>query len=173
MSEIIVFKDANGSQKYPMTVMSAVSGLSAELAKITSFDVIYPIGSIYLTVATTTTGSVSPAQFFGGTWERLPDGYALWTASSGAGNTISAGLPNITGGVYISRPQNGYIEGTTNGSAITGTTWRSYTFGTNGAYNQGGYSGFNFNASSSNSIYGNSTTVQPPAYKIYAWKRVS
>ena len=27
-------------------------------------------------------------------------------------------------------------------------------------------------ASYSNSIYGNSTTVQPPAYKLYVWKRV-
>lgn len=30
-----------------------------------------------------------------------------------------------------------------------------------------------FDASYSNSIYGNSTTVQPPAYYVYMWRRAS
>ena len=52
----------------------------------------FPVGSLYLNI-----NSTSPASLFGGTWERLPAGYALWTATSGAGGTIAAGLPNITG----------------------------------------------------------------------------
>ena len=28
-------------------------------------------------------------------------------------------------------------------------------------------------ASKSNNIYGNSSTVQPPAYKVHFWKRIS
>ena len=31
----------------------------------------------------------------------------------------------------------------------------------------------NFDASRSSSIYGNSTTVQPPAYVVYMWKRTA
>ena len=35
------------------------------------------------------------------------------------------------------------------------------------------YGNMSFEASGSNSIYGNATTVQPPAYFVYIWKRVS
>ncbi len=165
-------------------IMNDVNGLANQFEQKPWLLDLYPVGTIYLTL----NDKGSPASMFGGTWERLPSGYALWTtdqtitneavvqpnaSNANSSRMLYSGLPDITGGVYISRPQNGYIEGTTNGSAITGTTWRSYTFGTNGAYNQGGYSGFNFNASSSNSIYGKSTTVQPPAYKVYAYKRIN
>ena len=30
-----------------------------------------------------------------------------------------------------------------------------------------------FDASNCNTIYGNSTTVQPPAIRVYGWRRVS
>mgnify|MGYP006956018656 FL=1 len=33
--------------------------------------------------------------------------------------------------------------------------------------------GIAFDASRSSSIYGNSTTVQPPAIRIYCWKRIA
>lgn len=46
----------------------------------------YPIGSIYLTVETTTTGIISPASFLGGTWEQIKDRFLL-----GAGDTYAAG----------------------------------------------------------------------------------
>lgn len=48
-------------------------------------DLIYPIGSIYMT-----TSMVSPAVLFGGTWERIKDRFIL-----GAGDTYSNGT---TGG---------------------------------------------------------------------------
>lgn len=84
---------------------------------------------------------------------------------------ISAGLPNITGNILVckyadntpmlrdegtgafSRPDN--TAGVTHG---WGTEWRSNVTTTP--------SNFTFNASKSNSIYGNSTTVQPPAYTV-------
>ena len=46
-----------------------------------SADLIYPVGSIYLTMADT-----SPADLFGGTWKKLSGGY-LYANSSNAGNT--------------------------------------------------------------------------------------
>ena len=141
----------------------------------------YPIGSIYLTVSTSATGSSSPAQWLGGTWERLPENLALWTASSGAGQTIGAGLPNIkasleksydfggtynvatqyagTGAISTYRDIQGF--GTTNNSDITFEIYRGFTFNANnGATVQGIYRD-------------DCTTVQPPAYKVYAWRRTA
>lgn len=45
------------------------------------FDMIYPVGSIYISV-----NSVNPSVLFGGTWEQIQDSFLL-----GAGSTYSAG----------------------------------------------------------------------------------
>lgn len=57
----------------------------------------HPVGSIYLTIK-----DENPSTKFGGTWEKLPSSVCLQTAdtSHGAGTTIDAGLPNITGSFY-------------------------------------------------------------------------
>ena len=54
----------------------------------------HPVGSIYLTIK-----DENPSTKFGGTWEKLPASVCLQTADTthGAGTTIAAGLPNITG----------------------------------------------------------------------------
>lgn len=131
---------------------------------------LHPVGSIYLSIE-----NVSPASFFGGTWEKLPDGYALWTATSGAGNTISAGLPNIKGSFKVVSAGvvsfqldsgSGAFYGTNN---VTPNRVSQISQATNSLPNV-----FNFNAHNSNNIYDDSvTTVQPPAYKVFAWKRIS
>lgn len=126
---------------------------------------VYPVGSIYLSV-----NSTSPASFIGGTWEKLPEGYALWTATSGGGNTIDAGLPNITGSAGV--------WGDTQCSSGSGAmafnlgSW-SYDLRQGSDANLRPASSISFNASNANSIYGKSSTVQPPAYNIYAWKRTN
>lgn len=53
-----------------------------ETLKSTLLKEIYPIGSIYMSV-----NSTSPANLFGGTWERLEDRFLI-----GASNTLSAGV---------------------------------------------------------------------------------
>lgn len=131
---------------------------------------IYPIGSIYMSV-----NNVSPASFLGGAWEMLPGGYALWTATSGAGQTISAGLPNITGNISRTTAQpisNGTIgnEYSVNGAlyGVNGDT-ESYYQTLTGDFQR--WKEIRFDASRSNNIYGASDTVQPPAYKVYVWTR--
>lgn len=130
------------------------------LTKSSLLELAYPVGSIYMSI-----NNVSPASFLGGTWEQLPAGYALWTASSGAGGTIPAGLPNITGEVFINSVGNG--DSGWNGALRTNETGGG-AGGT--SYNRGQ---LYFDANKSNSIYGSSTTVQPPAYKVYVWKRTA
>lgn len=120
---------------------------------------IYPVGSIYISITNT-----SPASFLGGSWSQLSAGYALWTASSGAGDTISAGLPNITGtfcSVSDAIGDTGSFKYTSSSGFANGQ-WVNQTD-----------RHYSFDASKSSSIYGNSSTVQPPAYKVYAWKRTA
>ena len=134
--------------------LTVVGNISA--ANMLTINKIYPVGSVYMSVNNT-----SPASFIGGTWEQLPAGYALWTATSGAGETISAGLPNITGSFGGNQDQG-----------PSGAFYASST----GVKNSGSSKYGNIvqlNASRSSGIYGASSTVQPPAYKIYAWKRTA
>lgn len=132
------------------------------------FDKAYQEGVIYLSVNKTP----SPAALFGGSWEELPEGYALWTTLTGVGgDTIAPGLPNIIGTAQEVIFRKGTIayNGVFSSSSDLGTYWDS----NKGDSYQGRRVKVDFNASSSNSIYGTSDTVQPPAIKIYAWKRVS
>lgn len=115
----------------------------------------------------------SPASFIGGTWERIED-CTIWGASDThpAGTKLGAGLPNIAAQVndmlfsssdpYITsdvfKPLfNGFINGYVSES------------GSSGVYR----SNVQLKASLGDPIYGNSTTVQPPAYCMYIWRRVA
>lgn len=71
-------------------------------------DIIYPIGSIYMSV-----NDISPQILFGGTWERLEDKFLL-----GAGNTYTA---NDTGGNATHTHSIGHTHGVP-GVAHTHTT---------------------------------------------------
>lgn len=122
----------------------------------------YPVGAIYIS-----TSSTSPASLFGGTWESIASERVLMgvSRSHGAGSTVSAGLPNITG------------------ETTAMATWRFVTpsgaFAT--ASSQPGPDGYannlglnvNFYASRCSSVYGNSSTVQPAAYYVYMWRRTA
>lgn len=133
-------------------------------------DKTYPEGAIYLSVNKTP----SPAALFGGSWQVLNGGRALWITdhndSEGADLSIEAGLPNITGTAQEVIFRKGTIayNGVFSSSSDFGTYWDS----NKGDSYQGRRVKVDFNASKSNSIYGASDTVQPPAYKVYAWKRV-
>lgn len=129
----------------------------------------YPVGSIYMS-----TSSTSPASLFGGTWESIASERVLMGVSSshGAGSTVSAGLPNISG--TFSDLAGGSISF---GGAFSQGTPSSITMN----YHQNSDSAWRwnyirdgtFNASRSSSIYGNSGTVQPAAYYVYMWRRTA
>lgn len=119
----------------------------------------------------------SPASFIGGTWERIED-CTIWGASDTypAGTTVEAGVPNIKG-TAIFRPYNsqyktGVLWGSTGAfSYKQDNTESSESIAVSdfATHNQTFY----FDASASNSIYGASNTVQPPAYCTYIWRRVA
>ena len=124
----------------------------------------YPVGSIYMS-----TSSTSPASIFGGSWQSIASERVLMGVSSshGAGSTVSAGLPNITGVL-----KDLVVSGHFNES--TGAFKRSHASGFSQQTSSSDWMTWadaQFYASDSNSIYGNASTVQPAAYYVYMWRR--
>lgn len=124
----------------------------------------YPVGAIYMS-----TDSTSPASIFGGSWQSIASERVLMGVSSshGAGSTVSAGLPNITGVL-----KDLVVSGHFNES--TGAFKRSYASGFSQKTSNSDWMTWadaQFYASDSNSIYGNASTVQPAAYYVYMWRR--
>jgi len=126
----------------------------------------FPVGAVYLSVKNT-----SPASFIGGTWELLETNKALWTSNTTAGDTIDASIPNIKGtlGTLTFR-----AEWTSSGAFSIDNTGSAYGHN-NGSNNH--RSAVTFNASNGATVSGiykdNATTVQPPAIRVFAWKRVA
>lgn len=135
----------------------------------------HPVGSLYISENAT-----SPAELYGGTWERMED-CTIWGASDThpAGTKLEAGLPNIKG-EFVAALRDGFTRLTKsriigafyeNGSTKEDTNYNSASDGSYGI--PSGIAPFGFDASRSNSIYGASDTVQPPAYCMYIWRRVA
>lgn len=125
----------------------------------------YPVGVIYIS-----TSSTSPASLFGGTWESIASERVLMGVSSshGAGSTVSAGLPNISGAVLDTWHGGGPSGSGALSVAVNGRS--AVCNGDDGTFTWGN---FYFNAASYNSIYGNASTVQPAAYYVYMWRRTA
>lgn len=140
-------------------------------------DRFYPIGSIYLTV-----NSANPSTVIGGTWTQIAQGRTIFGAGTlnsityTAGTTVNAGLPNISGKVVraysdFNKGNNNYSQYVSNPfyyneSEAYGTSW-NVTDGTQDAIRN-----IYMDLSRSNSIFGNSTTVQPNAFVCYIWQRI-
>lgn len=124
---------------------------------------LYPLGSIYIG----TQNSCPLATLIAGSqWEIVSNGRALWGGNGrNANTTIEAGLPNITGTFKD------------NGHAVALAATGAFTGAKDGTGSNSGYAGdggtYTFNASRSSSIYGKSSTVQPPAYIVNVWKRTA
>lgn len=138
-------------------------------------NAIYPVGSIYMSVNAT-----NPSQLFGGTWQKIATGRVLMGASSDSqlGTTIDSGLPNVTGRV-IPRWSDASGQGIIIADEGQGALYTSFS-GTGNWFshpdvNDSGSRNdmINFDASKSNSIYGKSEIVQPPALFCNIWQRTA
>ena len=130
---------------------------------------IYPVGSVYLGIQNNGTCPIA-SLIPGSTWELVSQDRALWGGNGTNANTwIAAGLPNITGSFNRQCFVN-YGGGTDSGALYTGSG--------NSPQTAGGTDGgcpytVSIDASRSNSIYGSSSTVQPPAYRVNVWVRTA
>lgn len=160
----------NGDVIYPVTSADNIFDL---------VDKIYPIGSIYLSVNNT-----NPSALFGGSWTQIAQGRTLFGQGTlngntyTAGTTVNAGLPNVTGNVvraysdFNKTNDSGYAQYTTNPFYYN----TSENYGTNSNVSDGTQDAcrnIKMDLSRANSIYGNSTTVQPNAFVCYIWQRTA
>lgn len=126
---------------------------------------IYPVGSIYIT-----TNSSCPLSTLisGSSWVLVSSGRVLQGADNdhAAGTTIEAGLPNITGDTGVNQ---GGSTGAATGAFAIGKSHLSIL----GRTDTTDTNSIDFDASRSSSIYGNSNTVQPPAYVVNIFRRTA
>lgn len=157
--------------QFTQTALQNTAGLNAELfnekADLDIFDLLYPVGAVYIGVQSTCPlASIIP----GSTWSKIEGRYLLasgtiaGTSEYASPNTyISAGLPNIAGSIDIASDR------TNQGGALY---WTNNKTGTNGG-GAGGQWIAGFSAQNSNSVYGNSATVRPTAYAVNVWVRTA
>ena len=129
-------------------------------------DLFFPVGAIYTCV------TKPPWMEEYGEWQEVGAGRVLWGADDvhKAGTEIEAGLPNITGDTSL-RGAGGVkvpCDGAFYMDDLSSLGKRAAYNGTEAASNA-----ILFEASKSNPIYGASDTVQPPAYVVHFYQRIS
>ena len=140
------------------------------------FNLIYPVGSIYISVNNT-----NPGTLFGGTWQQIQDTFLLsagstYTAGSTGGeatHTLSTTeIPSHSHSVnqqYVHRldvADTNYVNYGAGGS-LGG--WDLPTTTNNVGTTRIGIPAFNTNATGSDAAHNN----MPPYLVVYMWKRVS
>ena len=109
-------------------------------------------------------------EFEGSVWEQVAQDKCVQGASDThtTGTILNAGLPNITGTYNVDELTNDHAP------LVTGAFNYTWVGGSEPQAGNGrGSYGIDFDASRSNPIYGNSTTVQPPALCVNIWKRIA
>ena len=146
-----------------------------------TFDQIYPVGSIYLSVA-----DVNPGTLFGGTWEKIMDKFLI-----GAGNNYALGSNGGQTSHNHTSPVHSHGYGSlytaiqyagTYGTRYKTKTGVSFTPNERKADSGAGYNysttcneGIQIYGSTGNNSSANtgSTTTLPPYLAVYIWKRTS
>ena len=137
----------------------------------TLFDIVYPVGAIYMSVSET-----SPASLFGGTWEQIQNRFLLAAGSSyAAGNTGGEATHTLTANEMPVHSHD-LRANTSWGGSETLAPWAQY-FGSNILYDVGASGG-----TITTSYYGNVTQLtggnvshnnMPPYLVVYMWKRTA
>lgn len=178
--------DANGN----LVVNSITTNSGGAALDTTSVcNLIYPIGSIYMSV-----NSTSPATLFGGTWTQLKDRFLL-----GAGDTYSNGstggsatlqshthsIPALSGTAASSTHSHIVTTRTTTYAQGSQSAWRCLSWpGTNTDYSQTVYTNngtadgahthtVSTTASTTGSTGDGNSGNMPPYLTVYMWKRTA
>ena len=123
-------------------------------------DMVYPVGSIYMSV-----NSTSPSTLFGGTWEQLTDTflYATSTTADASSTTATGGSKDLVVSHTHELTDDGQVLG----------------FGTTNSETTSGFEG----GSMFSNVKKKRTTIKssgengtnknmPPYMKVYMWKRI-
>ena len=126
----------------------------------TLLNLIYPVGSIYMSVSST-----SPATFLGGTWERIQDKFLL-----SAGSTYAAGA---TGGEATHTLTTSEMPAHTHNAAVAGGTEEYGTSRTAIGSFKVITSGYLDSSTSVRTGGDGAHNNMPPYLAVYVWKRTA
>ena len=178
-ANIKYLKDENGNIISPVTSFDSVFTATGGNIKQVLLDLVYPIGSIYISA-----NNVNPSEFLGGNWEQITDKFLLaaggkYTAGSTGGSatkTISkANLPNYNLTVtdpghthsyvdyyaYANQANNFDRSFVNTGISEVGNTYTSRT-------SSAAKTGITVNSGGS----GTALDIMPPYEVVYMWKRI-
>ena len=128
---------------------------------------IYPVGSIYLSVEST-----SPASLFGGSWEQIEDRFLLAAGDSySVGDTGGEATHTLTVGEM---PEHAHSIGNKPGMGGTPQEWFSqWEWYINNAWYQFQTGTTTLASRTQYSGSGNPHNNMPPYYTVYMWKRIA
>ena len=189
-ANIKYLKDENGNIISPVTSFDSVFTATGGNIKQVLLDLVYPIGSIYIS-----TNNVNPSEFLGGNWEQITDKFLLaagskYTAGSVGGSatkTISkANLPNYT--LYSASHTHTFTGTAASHNHSVSNIQYTTGYGNNlndASTGQGHGTSYTNSTSITPSGTNSSTTItvnsggsgtaldiMPPYEVVYAWKRV-
>ena len=133
----------------------------------------HPVGSIYVQFA----GQATPDTLYGGTWQNISSSFAglFFRAEGGAaapfGSSQGGGVPNITGTCQITGGD--LRDGLIIGSGVFSGSYNLKINNTRAGYSSPGGININFNAGSSNGLYGAANEIRPVNSTIRIWKRTA
>lgn len=140
-----------------------IAALSNQISNIGSitFDDIYPVGSIYMSV-----NSTNPGTLFGGTWTQLKDRFLLGAGSTYTnGSTGGEASHTLTENEMPSHSHGQYVTVASGGSLSANCDYDSYVSGKARKSAQ--------NVSTDPTGGGNSHNNMPPYLVVYMWQRTS
>lgn len=140
-----------------------IAALSNQISNIGSitFDDIYPVGSIYMSV-----NSTNPSNLFGGTWTQLKDRFLLGAGSTYTnGSTGGEASHTLTENEMPSHSHGQYVTVASGGSLSANCDYDSYVSGKARKSAQ--------NVSTDPTGGGNSHNNMPPYLVVYMWQRTS
>ena len=150
-----------------------------------TFDMIYPIGSIYMSVI-----SVDPNVLFGGTWEKLENNFLIGASSSyvvnstGGNSSITlstSNMPNHTHSFSATTGSSGShshtigrdfdgaagsARSTVHAQGVSGAQYTSAT-STDGSHTH------SVSGATDSTGSGSSFSIMPPYLAVYMWKRIA
>lgn len=129
----------------------------------TTYDIAYPVGSIYLSVNDT-----SPAEIFGGTWEQLKDRFLL-----AAGDAYAAGSTGGEAQHTLTTEEMPAHSHSKNGAKFLSDTGKTGGFGAAIRTVTDDYVAGLISPSEAMTGGSKSHNNMPPYLAVYMWKRVA
>lgn len=187
------FYDKNGNVDYDNgNELATMNDIPSVPSSANIVDLVYPVGSIYMSV-----NSTSPQTLFGGTWQQLTDTFLYASTTADTNSTTATGgesTHSLTSSEMPSHThtQNSHYHGCGNGRAFI-TQKSNYTADVGEKSIKQGTSGNAFTTvafNSSDNWYGTENTSgatatnqntgggqahnnMPPYMKVYMWKRTA